>query len=124
MDVLSMEQIWQAKPPPIGPAGWLNAPDIGGEFPERRFLATDPAGMTAMAQILLDGPEQDLSAVRGELLVAFGMDDPTPGPQTQVDLARRWRTRLAAIPEAAHSPPSRHLSRQPRCWRQCSPGHE
>jgi len=105
MDVLSMEQIWQAKTAADRASGvWLNAPDIE-EFLERRFLATDPAGMTAMAQILLDGPEQDLSAARGELLVAFGMDDPDSWSwQTQVDLARRWRTRLAAIPEAAHSP--------------------
>ena len=39
-------------------------------------------------------------------LVAFGMDDPDSWSwQTQVDPARRWRTRLAAIPEAA--PPRR-----------------
>ncbi len=105
VDVLSMEQIWDAKTAADRANGApLNSPDIE-EFLKRRFLATDPAGMAAMAQILLDGPEQDLSSASGELLVAFGVDDPDSWSwQTQVELARRWRARLAAIPGAAHSP--------------------
>jgi anti-sigma regulatory factor (Ser/Thr protein kinase) len=39
------------------------------------------------------------------LLVAFGIDDPDSWSwQTQVDMAQRWRARLALIPGAAHSP--------------------
>ena len=107
MDVLSMEQIWQAK----------TAADPGQQgVVERRTSRSSwsaassprtPAGMTAMAQILLDGLRNRIVGGPAESCCSSpsAWDDLDSWSwQTQVDLARRWRTRLAAIPEAAHSP--------------------
>lgn len=100
-----MDKIWEAKSASDRANGW-EAPSPGMEqFLRRRFLATDPAGLAAMSRILLSDVQQDLTGVRSQLLVAFGVDDPDSWSwQTQVDLAQRWRARLAVIPGAAHSP--------------------
>jgi pimeloyl-ACP methyl ester carboxylesterase/anti-sigma regulatory factor (Ser/Thr protein kinase) len=105
LEHLSMEQIWEAKAAHDRANGWTppNA-EVEG-FMRERFVRTDPAGMAAMARILLEGPTQDFSGVAADLLVAFGIRDPDSWSwQTQVDLAARWRARLALIPNAAHSP--------------------
>jgi pimeloyl-ACP methyl ester carboxylesterase/anti-sigma regulatory factor (Ser/Thr protein kinase) len=105
LDHLTMEELWDAKAAADASFGTVpNPPDIE-RFLRTRFLATDPAGLRVMAQILLDGPLQDLRQARGQILVAFGVDDADSWSwQTQVDLAQRFRTRLATIPGAAHSP--------------------
>ena len=105
VDHFSMEQIWQAKVAADTANGLPEPPADIQEFLHRRFVQTDPRGMAAMARILLDGPQQDLTRSTASLLVAFGIDDPDSWSwQTQVDLAQRWRARLALIPDAAHSP--------------------
>lgn len=101
----SMEQIWQAKTAADQANGLPQPPADIVEFLQQRFLRTDPASMAQMARILLSGSPQDLSHANGQLLVAFGIDDPDSWSwQTQVDLAAQWRARLALIPGAAHSP--------------------
>ncbi len=100
-----MEQIWEAKTAADLAAGRQPAPPEIEAFLKDRFLRTDPRGLAVMARILLEGPQQDLRGAHGQLLVAFGVDDPDSWSwQTQVDLAQRWRARLAVIPGAAHSP--------------------
>jgi anti-sigma regulatory factor (Ser/Thr protein kinase) len=105
LEHFSMEQIWTAKVSADVANGLPQpAPDIQ-EFLHQRFLRTDPASMAEMARVLINGPQQDLSRANGQLLVAFGIDDPDSWSwQTQVDMAQRWRARLALIPGAAHSP--------------------
>ena len=105
VDHFTMEQIWQAKVAADTANGLPPPPAAIQDFLHQRFVRTDPRGMAAMARILLDGPEQDLSGAHGSLLVAFRIDDPDSWSwQTQVDLAQRWHARLALIPDAAHSP--------------------
>ena len=101
----SMERIWQAKVAADQANGLPQPPTDILEFLHQRFLRTDPASMAQMARVLLAGHAQDLSEANGQLLVAFGIDDPDSWSwQTQVDLAQQWRARLALIPGAAHSP--------------------
>lgn len=101
----SLEQIWEAKAQTDRALGWQPPSPEVEDFMRRRFLATDPESLAAMARILLQGLHQDLRGVKSSLLVAFGIDDPDSWSwQTQVDLAQRWRARLALIPDAAHSP--------------------
>ncbi|MBK6763092.1 MAG: alpha/beta fold hydrolase [Micrococcales bacterium] len=105
VDHFSMEQIWQAKVAADAANGLPEPPADIQDFLHRRFVQTDARGMAAMARILLDGPQQDLSRSTASLLVAFGIDDPDSWSwQTQVHLAQRWRARLALIPDTAHSP--------------------
>jgi pimeloyl-ACP methyl ester carboxylesterase/anti-sigma regulatory factor (Ser/Thr protein kinase) len=105
LESFSMEQIWEAKSAADRIAGWQPPSPEVGEFLRERFLRTDPASLQTMARLLLDGRQQDLSGARGQLLVAFGIEDPDSWSwQTQVDMAQRWRARLATIPDAAHSP--------------------
>ncbi|HQR79840.1 MAG TPA: alpha/beta fold hydrolase, partial [Actinomycetota bacterium] len=105
LDKYPMDQIWQAKIAADRAAGWQRpTPDVE-QLLRDRFLRTDPVSLAAMARILLAGPQQDLRSAHGRLLVAFGIDDPDSWSwQTQVELAGRWRARLALIPAAAHSP--------------------
>lgn len=105
LDAFPMEQIWQAKLAADYAAGWRAPSPEVEEFMRERFLRTDPASLKVMAQILLADSHPDLTDARGQLLVAFGIEDPDSWSwQTQVDLAARWRGRLAVIPDAAHSP--------------------
>ncbi len=105
LEHFSLEQIWEAKVAADLANGLPTVPADIMEFLRQRFLRTDPRSLTAMSRILLDGPHQDLRDARGRLLIAFGTDDPDSWPwQAQVDLAARWRARLATIPGAAHSP--------------------
>lgn len=102
---IPMEQIWEAKAAADRANGWTVPPAPIEEFMRQRFLRTDPRSLAAMARILLAGPQLDLRGAHGDLLVAFGADDPDSWSwQTQVDIAARWRARLALIPDAAHSP--------------------
>jgi pimeloyl-ACP methyl ester carboxylesterase/anti-sigma regulatory factor (Ser/Thr protein kinase) len=105
LDHYSMEQIWDVKSAADRAAGWSPPSPQVEAFMRERFLRTDPAGVQEMARILLADRHQDLSGAHGRLLVAFGIQDPDSWSwQTQVDLAARWRARLAVIPNAAHSP--------------------
>lgn len=101
----SLEQIWEAKSELDRAAGMsVPSPEVEA-FLRQRFLANDPECVAQMARILLAGPQQDLSGMSGQLLVAFGVEDPDSWSwQTQVEIAQRWRGRLALIPNAAHSP--------------------
>lgn len=105
LEQFPMEQIWDVKAAADRAAGWTPpSPDVA-EFMRQRFVGTDPASLQEMARILLADRHQDLSEARGQLLVAFGIQDPDSWSwQTQVDLAARWNARLALIPDAAHSP--------------------
>lgn len=105
LDQYPAEQIWQVKVAADKAAGWsAPSPDVE-DFMHQRFVRTDPAGLQEMARILLSDRPLDLAAARGQLLVAFGIDDPDSWSwQTQVDLAARCNARLALIPRAAHSP--------------------
>jgi pimeloyl-ACP methyl ester carboxylesterase/anti-sigma regulatory factor (Ser/Thr protein kinase) len=99
------EQIWQAKVAGDEANGIAAPPPEIMAFLHQRWLRTDPRGMAVMARILLDGPLQDLQGAHGRLLVAFGVEDADSWSwQAQVDLASRWKARLATIPGAAHSP--------------------
>lgn len=105
LDNFELEQIWDAKTQSERARGWEPPSAEVEEFMRKRFIATDPACTAEMARILLQGPEQDLSGAQGQVLIAFGIEDPDSWSwQTQVDLAARWRARLAVIPRAAHSP--------------------
>ncbi len=105
LDHFPLEQIWEAKSASDLANGWQPPSAQVAQFLQSRFLRTDPRSLAAMARILLAGPQQDLRGAPEQLLVAFGIDDPDSWSwQTQVDLARRWRARLALIPGAAHSP--------------------
>ncbi len=105
LEHFSMEQIWDAKVAADEANGLQQPPPQIQHFLRERFLRTDPAGMAEMARVLLSGSQQDLSGANGRLLIAFGIDDPDSWSwQTQVDMAQRWRARLALIPGAAHSP--------------------
>lgn len=100
-----LEQIWEVKTQAERAQGWEPPSEEVEAFMRERFISTDPACIAQMARILLQGPEQDLTGANGHLLIAFGIDDPDSWSwQTQVDLAAHWRTRLALIPGAAHSP--------------------
>ena len=100
-----LDQIWEAKSQLDRAMGWQPPSAEVEDFMRRRFIANDPECVASMARILLAGPQLDLSGASGNLLVAFGIDDPDSWSwQTQVDLAQRWRARLALIPNAAHSP--------------------
>lgn len=97
--------IWELKVAADRRAGWRPPSPAVEQFMRERFLATDPKGAQEMARILLADRTIDLSDARGLMLVAFGIDDPDSWSwQTQVDLAARWKARLAVIPQAAHSP--------------------
>jgi pimeloyl-ACP methyl ester carboxylesterase/anti-sigma regulatory factor (Ser/Thr protein kinase) len=101
----TMAQIWEAKVAADTANGVPQPPAEIQAFLRERFLRTDPASMAEMARVLLRGPRQDLTGTHAPLLVAFGIDDPDSWSwQTQVDMAQRWRARLALIPGAAHSP--------------------
>lgn len=105
LESFAPEQIWDAKTQMDRAQGWQPPSPEVEDFMRERFLATDPASLVAMAQILLSGPHVDLSQVASPVLVAFGADDPDSWSwQTQVDLAQRSRARLVLIPDAAHSP--------------------
>lgn len=105
LEHFSMEQIWEAKLAADKANGLPQPPPQILEFLRQRFLRTDPAGLAQMARVLLSGAPQDLSGAHGQLLIAFGIDDPDSWSwQTQVDMAHRWGARLALIPGAAHSP--------------------
>ena len=105
LDSFSLEQIWEAKMAADYAAGWrAPSPEVEA-FMRRRFVTTDPASLQVMTQVLLADTQPDLSGAHGQLLVAFGIQDPDSWSwQTQVDLAARWKARLAVIPGAAHSP--------------------
>lgn len=105
LEQFSPEQVWEAKAAADRANGWEAPSPAVDAFLRERFLRTDPSSLAEMARILLQGPEQDLRGANGQLLVAFGVQDPDSWSwQTQVDLAARWRARLATIPDAAHSP--------------------
>lgn len=105
LDQFSMEQIWEAKTAADAAAGWQPPSAEVAAFMRERFVRTDPVGLRTMAALLLRDQQVDLSAAFGQLLVAFGIQDPDSWSwQTQVELAARWRGRLAVIPDAAHSP--------------------
>jgi pimeloyl-ACP methyl ester carboxylesterase/anti-sigma regulatory factor (Ser/Thr protein kinase) len=105
LEHLDMERIWQAKAAHDSANGWVPPSPEVEDFMHRRFVGTDPAGMAAMARLLLEGPAQDFADTSAELMTAFGIQDPDSWSwQSQVDLAARWDMRLALIPDAAHSP--------------------
>lgn len=105
LDHYPPEQIWQVKLAADKAAGWSAPSAEVEEFMHQRFVRTDPASLQEMARILLSDRPLDLRSARGQLLVAFGIEDPDSWSwQTQVDLAARYRARLALIPDAAHSP--------------------
>jgi pimeloyl-ACP methyl ester carboxylesterase/anti-sigma regulatory factor (Ser/Thr protein kinase) len=105
LDHYSAEQIWEVKSAADKAAGWSAPSAEVEEFMRQRFVRTDPASLQEMARILLADRHQNLRDARGQLLVAFGIEDPDSWSwQTQVDLAARWGARLALIPDAAHSP--------------------
>lgn len=75
-------------------------------FLERRFLASHPVGLAAMANALLTEPDRvtELKATGVPLLVAHGAGDDAWSPLEQQEMARRLGARYVVIPRTAHSP--------------------
>lgn len=76
------------------------------EFLGRRFRASAPAGLAAMAAHLVDTPDRtgDLAATGLPVLVAYGVDDFIWSPAEQAGMADRLGARHEVIAAAAHSP--------------------
>ncbi len=105
LDAYPMADIWEAKVAADTASGWQPPSAEVGQFMRERFIATDPRSLQVMAELLLADHQPDLHNARGQLLVAFGIQDPDSWSwQTQVELATRTGARLAVIPDAAHSP--------------------
>jgi pimeloyl-ACP methyl ester carboxylesterase/anti-sigma regulatory factor (Ser/Thr protein kinase) len=105
LDVYPMADIWQAKVAADTAAGWQPPSPEVADFMRERFVATDPLSLRVMTEFLLADYQPDLGDASGQLLIAFGIQDPDSWSwQTQVDLAARTGARLAVIPDAAHSP--------------------
>jgi pimeloyl-ACP methyl ester carboxylesterase len=78
-------------------------------FMRRRFLAHDPAALTAMARLLATEPDRTdelaaVSGLAGKTLVAFGEGDDAWSPEIQRKTASRLGADTVSFPEAAHSP--------------------
>jgi pimeloyl-ACP methyl ester carboxylesterase len=75
-------------------------------FQRKRFLASDPDGLLAMGNAVIDEPDRvaELAAVGLRTLVLTGVDDDAFPPAAQADMARRLGARFVEIPDAAHSP--------------------
>jgi pimeloyl-ACP methyl ester carboxylesterase len=80
-------------------------PDVEA-FLRKRFLASDPDGLLAMGNGVIDEPDRvaELAATGVPLLVLTGVDDDAFPPSVQADMARRLGAEFAAIADAAHSP--------------------
>ena len=72
----------------------------------KRFLASDPAGMLAMGNGVIDEPDRvaELAAVGLRVLVLTGAGDDAFPPDVQADLAKRLGAEFVEVPDAAHSP--------------------
>ncbi|MDT7549513.1 MAG: hypothetical protein QOE84_1907 [Actinomycetota bacterium] len=75
-------------------------------FLRRRFLATNPIGLVAMADALATEVDRvdELRATGARVLVAYGENDDAWSPPVQADMALRLDAVHAVIPDAAHSP--------------------
>lgn len=75
-------------------------------FLRARFLATDPAGLQAMGDLLRTEPDRtaELAATRVPTLVLHGESDDAWLPPVQAGMAQRLGAGYAVIPDAAHSP--------------------
>jgi pimeloyl-ACP methyl ester carboxylesterase len=90
----------------------LAEPDYVAGPPDRealmrkRFLASDPAGMLAMGNGVVDEPDRvaELAAVGLRTLVLTGADDDAFPPDVQADMAKRLGAEFVEVPGAAHSP--------------------
>jgi pimeloyl-ACP methyl ester carboxylesterase len=75
-------------------------------FLRRRFLATNPIGLVAMADALASEVDRvdELRATGIRLLVAYGESDDAWSPAVQADMAQRLDAAHVVIADAAHSP--------------------
>jgi pimeloyl-ACP methyl ester carboxylesterase len=75
-------------------------------FLRRRFLATNPIGLLAMADALASEPDRvgELASTGVRVLVAYGESDDAWAPAVQAEMAERLGSAHAIIPGAAHSP--------------------
>jgi pimeloyl-ACP methyl ester carboxylesterase len=75
-------------------------------FMRKRFLASDPAGLLAMGNAVIDEPDRvdALAATAVGTLVLTGIDDDAFPPSDQADMAKRLGASYVEIRDAAHSP--------------------
>jgi pimeloyl-ACP methyl ester carboxylesterase len=80
-------------------------PDLRA-FLRRRFLATNPIGLVAMADALASEPDRvgELASAGVRVLVAYGENDDAWPPAVQAEMAERLGSAHAVITGAAHSP--------------------
>ena len=89
-----VDPTWPTTPPPLK------------RFLRRRFLASDEAGLRAMADGLRSEPDrvEELAATRVPVLVAYGAGEDAWPPPVQEEMAARLGAARTIIPDAAHSP--------------------
>jgi len=80
-------------------------PDVEA-FLRKRFLASDPDGLLAMGNGVIDEPDRvaDLRATGLPVLVLSGADDDAFPPAVQAEMAQRLDAPFVEIPDAGHSP--------------------
>ncbi|GAC1331854.1 MAG: alpha/beta hydrolase [Mycobacteriales bacterium] len=100
------------------PAVWeaMQAVDMGRQvlpvtpaqqaFLRRRFLASNPVGLTAMGDALRTEPDrvEELAAAGVPVLVAYGEADDAWPPSLQLAMADRLDAAVMEVPGAMHSP--------------------
>ncbi|HEY7049157.1 MAG TPA: alpha/beta hydrolase [Jatrophihabitantaceae bacterium] len=80
-------------------------PDVEA-FLHKRFLASDPDGLLAMGNGVIDEPDR-VAALRATglpVLVLTGVDDDAFPPSGQAEMAQRLGASFVEIADAAHSP--------------------
>ena len=90
----------------IAEPGYVAPPPAVEAFLRRRFLASDPAGMLAMGNGVIDEPDRvdKLAATAVRTLVLAGADDDVFPVTVQEGMAKRLGAAYVEVPGAAHSP--------------------
>ncbi len=103
---LTLEQIWAIRRELDAEAGLPRLPEALEAFLAERFVSNDPAGLAAMAGVLLaEADRTDALAATGlPLHVAYGEADDAWAPAEQAVMAVRLRAAHTVIPGTGHSP--------------------
>ena len=96
----AMSALAAAEPDYVAP------PPATEAFLRTRFLASDPAGLLAMGNGVIDEPDRvdDLAATGVPVLVLTGAGDDAFPPDLQAAMAKRLGAEYVEVPDAAHSP--------------------
>lgn len=106
MSTHGLPAVWQAKQTLESAAGAVAPPAETVAFLTERFLASSPASLGAMIDVLTDGDDRvdALATVAPATVVVIGgRDDAWPVEQQQA-MAARLGARVVELPEAGHSP--------------------